>query len=74
MKNTVIKKFKIKDMDCSSCAVSIDWFLEDIDGIKQSKTNYAKSVVEVEIDIKKINDQKVIEAIKKSGYTALPLK
>lgn len=66
------KKLKITDMHCSSCAMSIDFDLED-KGVK-SKTNYAKQVCEVEFDEKVLNIKKIIETIKKTGYSALPLE
>jgi copper chaperone CopZ len=62
------KTFKITDMHCTSCALLIEADLEDA-GIK-GKANYAKGVVEVEINDSKIIDNNIIEIIKKSGYTA----
>lgn len=67
------KKFKITDMHCSSCALTIDMDLEDLDGIKRAQTNYAKAETEIELDPKKLSDEKVIQTIKTSGYNAIPL-
>lgn len=61
---------KIEGMHCSSCAMNIDFDLEDLEGIKTSKTNYAKQVSEVEYDQDKLQPEKIIEQIKKSGYSA----
>ena len=58
-------------MNCSSCAMNIDFDLEDVDGIKSVKTNYARQECEVEFDEKKINDQRIIQTIKKTGYTVI---
>ena len=66
------KKFKITDMHCSSCALTIDMGLEELDGVKQSKTSYAKCECEVEFDPIKIKEKDLIEIIKKAGYTATP--
>lgn len=66
------RKFKITDMHCTSCAILIDGDLEDLNGVKSSKTNYAKGETEVEFDLKKVSEDKILEVIKKSGYTALP--
>ena len=63
-------KFKIVGMHCASCAMNIDGELEDTEGVKQSNTNYAKQVTEVEYDEKKIDEKKVIEIIKSVGYSA----
>lgn len=66
----VKKKFKITDMHCSSCALTIDMDLEDLEGIKDVKTSYARMETEIEFDPEKISEQKILKTIKKSGYTA----
>ena len=35
-------KLQIQGMHCSSCAMNIDFDLEDLDGVKSAKTSYAK--------------------------------
>ncbi len=66
-------KLKIDGMHCTSCAMNIDGELEDTEGVKESNTNYAKQVTEVEFDDSKINLQKIINIIKTVGYSATPL-
>lgn len=66
------KKFKITGMHCSSCALNIDFDLEDLEGVKFAKTSYAAQVTEVEFDKDMVSDQQILESIKKSGYTAKP--
>lgn len=73
MKKTVKKKLKIVGMHCSSCAMSIDFDLEDLDGVKAARTNYAREVCEVEYDGEKVNIEKIILTVKKTGYEAKPL-
>jgi len=65
------KKLKIEGMHCSSCAMNIDFDLEDLDGVKSVKTSYASQVCEVEFDEKKISNQAIIQTIKKTGYTVV---
>lgn len=67
----VTKKFKIKDMHCSSCALTIDMDLEDLEGVKKVQTSYARQECEIEFDQEKLKIDLVIETIKKSGYTAI---
>lgn len=64
------KKFQITGMHCSSCAITIDMDLEDLDGIKKAQTSYAKAETEVEFDPSKLSDDLILETIKKSGYKA----
>ncbi|MCL5784192.1 MAG: cation transporter [Patescibacteria group bacterium] len=65
------KKFKITGMHCTSCAMTIDMDLEDLEGVKASDTSYAKMETEVEFDPDKVTDNLVIETIKKTGYSAI---
>lgn len=67
----VKRKFKITGMHCTSCAMTIDMDLEDLEGIKSAKTSYAKGETEVEFDSDKITDDLILETIKKSGYNAI---
>lgn len=69
---TVKKKFKITDMHCSSCALTIDMDLENLDGVQKTQTSYAKEETEVEFDPHKISEELILQTIRKSGYTAIP--
>ena len=64
------KKLKIEGMHCNSCALNIDFDLEDLEGVKSAKTSYASCVTEIEIEPSKVSDKQIIETIKKTGYTA----
>jgi Cu+-exporting ATPase len=61
---------KIDGMHCTSCALNIDFDLEDLNGIKSSKTNYAKQISEIEFDEVLLDLNQIINQIKKTGYTA----
>lgn len=73
MSTFVKEKLKIAGMHCSSCAMNIDFDLEDLDGVNSAKTNYAKAETEVEFDPEKLQLEKVLEQIQKTGYTASPI-
>lgn len=70
MNKIIQKKLKIAGMHCSSCAMSIDFDLEDLDGVEESKTSYAKAECEVKFDSDKISLTEIQKQIKKSGYEA----
>ena len=63
-------KLKIDGMHCTSCSVLIDTVLEELDGVKSSKTSYADQKVEVEFDPAKVNVPQFISTIKSEGYEA----
>ncbi|MDO8570814.1 MAG: heavy metal-associated domain-containing protein [Candidatus Daviesbacteria bacterium] len=73
MANLVKVKLKIDGMHCTSCAMCIDMDLEDLPGVCNCKTSYAKAETEVEYDPEKIDLEKITETIKKSGYTAISI-
>lgn len=64
------KKLKIEGMHCNSCAINIDFDLEDLKGVKSAKTSYAKQVSEIEFDEKLVNEKNILDTIKKTGYSA----
>lgn len=70
MSKVIKKKLKIEGMHCISCAMNIDFDLEDLDGIKSAKTSYAKQECEVEFEEEKIDTQKIILTINNTGYQA----
>ena len=70
MSSLIKKKLKIEGMHCSSCAMNIDFDLEDLEGVKSVNTNYAKQESEIEFDEEKIELKVILEQIKKTGYTA----
>lgn len=67
---TVKKTLKLEGLDCVSCAVMIDDVLEELPGVVSSKTNYPKSVCEVELDEDKTSLEDVISSIEMGGFTA----
>lgn len=66
----VKKKLKIEGMHCTSCAMSIDFDLEDIKGVKSAKTSYTRQECEVEFDEEKVPAELIVQTIQKTGYKA----
>lgn len=60
-------KLKINGMHCTSCAMNIDFELEDL-GVKSSKTNYIKQETDIFFDEEKIKLPEILEQIRKIGY------
>ncbi len=63
-------KLKISDMHCASCCMLIDMGVEDLEGVKSCTASFANQICEVEYDGEKVNKEKIIETIKKTGYQA----
>lgn len=62
---------KITDMHCVSCAINIDFELEDLDGVKEAKTHYAQQTSVVTYDPHKTTDAHMIAVLSKIGYHAV---
>ncbi|HCM38090.1 MAG: Copper-translocating P-type ATPase [Candidatus Gottesmanbacteria bacterium GW2011_GWB1_43_11] len=63
---------KLNGMHCTSCSVLIDTVLEELPGVKSSKTSYADQKVEVEFDPNLVDTQQMVVAIQSEGYEATP--
>lgn len=58
----------IGGMHCTSCSMHIDFELEDIEGVVESSTSYAKSISVVKFDSTKVKPDHIISKIKGLGY------
>lgn len=63
--------FQIIGMHCTSCAINIDFELEDLEGVKEAKTHYAKQKSEVTFFPDKVTREQMIAVITKLGYEAI---
>ena len=61
------KIYKVKGMDCDSCAKLLELDLEDV-GIKAS-CSYPRETLEVEYDGTENTERLIKETISKSGYS-----
>lgn len=70
MKKTTVT-IQITGMHCVSCAMNIDFSLEDLAGVKDVQTDYArqKSIVTFDPDV--VAPKQMIEKITKLGYEAV---
>lgn len=65
---------QIVGMHCTSCAINIDFELEDLEGVKEVKTNYAKQIAIVTYEPHKVTHEQMIAVITKLGYEAIVAK
>ncbi len=59
---------QIIGMHCTSCAMNIDFALEDLDGVKETSTNYAKQITTIMFDPLSVTIDKIIEVINSLEY------
>ena len=64
-----VAKISIDGMHCTSCSMTVDGELEELDGVIAAETSYAKQESIVEYDPQKTNLDKIKKVIKNLGYT-----
>ncbi len=60
--------FIISGMHCVACAFNIDLDLEEVPGVKSSKTNYARQITEIVFDPSLVTIETLKSTIAKAGY------
>ena len=63
---------KLTGMHCPSCAMTVDDALEELDGVRRSKTKYARARTRVEFDEQQVDLGRIRETIADLGYQAEP--
>ncbi len=61
--------FRVLDMHCTNCAMTIEGLEDDLPGVKSVRASYQKGTVEVEYDEKRVSEGKIRDAIGELGYT-----
>ncbi|MGH9268742.1 MAG: heavy-metal-associated domain-containing protein [Acidimicrobiales bacterium] len=62
---------QVNGMHCNSCGMLIDEALEELSGVRSSRTNVRKGMTVVELD-GKVPTNKLVKAVTKLGYQAEP--
>lgn len=66
--------FKIEGMTCSACQSHIQKAVDQLEGIEKANVNLLSNAMTVEFDEKKLDIQKIVDAVSKAGYKAIPLQ
>lgn len=64
------KTFKIPDMTCSNCAMKLESLEDTLEGVKEINASYHKLEMVIVYDETKLDEEQIIAAVKKKGYTA----
>lgn len=70
---TTRRILRIAGMHCSSCAIAIDLDLEDLPGVEEARTNFARALTEVVFDPARVDLDAIIATIREAGYAAQPV-
>ncbi|MEX5632922.1 MULTISPECIES: heavy-metal-associated domain-containing protein [Parafrankia] len=65
--------FRVEGMHCGSCSLLIDDALEDLPGVRSTRTTLRQGRTTVELDLSQNRPQDVVRVIEDLGYRAAPL-
>lgn len=63
---------KIDGMHCGACALHVDDALEELDGVRRSKTSYARGRAKVDYDETRVTPEDLQRAVTQLGYEPRP--
>lgn len=63
--------FKVPDMHCSACVMRLEGLEDDLPGVKSARASYHRQQLEIEYDEKRLNDEQIVAAIQRLGYTVV---
>jgi len=64
------QRLKIQGMHCTSCAMNIDGALEDLPGVQEASTSYARGQLDVSFEPAQVTLEQIIATIEEEGFTA----
>lgn len=62
------KSLQITGMTCTACAAAVERGTKKLDGVAQSNVNFATEKLSIEYDKDKVNEEDIINAVRKAGY------
>ena len=67
-------RINVKGMSCGSCAASVKKALRETTGVKSAEISLEKGLATIVYDGRRVNEQQLLLAINKTGFTAEPAK
>ena len=62
--------FKIANMHCSACAMTLEGIEDELPGVKQVSASYHKQQMEVEFDESAVTAEQIVATAREMGYEA----
>lgn len=64
--------FKVADMSCSACVMTLEGLEDDLPGVQRVNADYRRQQLRVEYDETRVTPDEIIAAVRDLGYRALP--
>ncbi len=66
--------FRVPNMHCSGCALTLEGLEDEVDGIRSVKASYRQQTMEVTFDESRVTPAHIIAAAKEHGYDAVAIQ
>ncbi len=66
--------FKVEDMSCANCALALESLEDELPGVKEICASYRTLTMVVEYNPAQLTVEQIIAAVKRKGYTAVPVE
>jgi copper chaperone CopZ len=63
------KTFRVSDMHCPNCAMTLEGLEDELPGIRQISASYQKMQMTVEYDETKVSVAQILAAVQSKGFT-----
>ncbi len=70
---TSLKKYKIEKMHCVNCSLLIDDTAEQVPGVIEAKTSYAKAEIQIKVQ-PHFSEEELIKVIADIGYDLVKIE
>ncbi|GBC69634.1 hypothetical protein HRbin01_01336 [archaeon HR01] len=64
---------RIVGAPCSTCLIPVRKALKSLGGVKKVGANYVADLILVDYDPSATTEEEIVEAVRRSGYTAVPV-
>jgi copper chaperone len=71
--NRDVLQFEVEGMHCSNCGILIDECVEELQGVRSSRTKVRKGMTLVELEASAVPPEVIAAAISDLGYRARPV-
>ena len=67
---TALVTLDVQGMTCAGCETNVKLALKDVEGVRNVEASYEAAEAIITVNPEKANEQEIIDAINKIGYTA----
>ena len=74
MAGTAKTAFGVEGMTCAGCVARVERALSEVPGVEEAHVNLALSRADVRFDPARVDEEKLLDQVRRAGYGAAPWK